>query len=132
MELGMGVKLLQNFYGYIYLDASVDEAVKLLEGIRKELNANSEDLNDTLRILANFQAFYQMIKKRFKEFITPRKSESDLIYGRVVIEKIKLYREGGQNRVTIVFDKRFRKEDLVRVLNVLGIDYSIEEAGDFT
>jgi hypothetical protein len=132
MELGMGVKLLQNLYGYIYLDASVDEAVKLLEGIRKELNVDSEDLNDTLRILANFQAFYQMIKKRFKEFITPRKSESDLIYGKVVIEKIKLYRERGQNRVTIVFDKRFRKEDLVRVLNVLGIDYSIEEAGDFT
>ncbi len=128
----MSVKLLQNFYGYIYLDAPVDDAVKLLEGIKEELGVNSEDLNDTLRILTNFQAFYQMIRKRFKEFITPRKSESDLIYGRVVIEKIKLYRAGGQDRVTIVFDKRFRREDLVKILDKLGIHYSVEGVSGLT
>jgi hypothetical protein len=82
----------------------------------KELGL-TEDVEDALRILNNFDAYYDTLRKKFKEYITPRKSERDLLLGRVMIDKIKLRVEKNQKIVLIVFDKRVNEESILRLVN---------------
>ena len=121
------VRIVKNFYSYIYMDATLVEALRILEELG-EIKGLTEDLSDAIRVLKNFGTFYNMLRKRFKKYLAPRKSETDLISGRVVIDKLKLYRERGENRVTVVFDKRFDLSDLVSVLEKLSIKYEISQS----
>ncbi len=118
----MGVKVVKTLYGYVYMDASVDEALKVLEAFRSE-GRTSEDLKDSIRVLRNFHVFYEMLRRRFKEYLAPKKDEKELIYGNVVVEKLKLYRKNGEERVVVVFDKRFPEQEIQEVLKRLGITY---------
>ena len=122
----MGIKLVRTFYGYVYIESEVEDAIKILNQLRSSLGRDTEDLRDSIRILENFDVFYEMLRKKFKEFIAPRKSEADLIRGRVVVDKIRLFKEGGLRKVVIVFDKRVTPDDLERILNELGLKYVTE------
>ncbi|RLG78793.1 MAG: hypothetical protein DRO10_02080 [Thermoprotei archaeon] len=119
-------RLVKSFFGYIYLEANVDEAVKVLEAM-KELGRETGDVEDSLRILRNFDAFQEMLRKRFKEFIAPRKSERDLIMGRVSVDKLRLIRKGGERKVVIVFDKRVPEDDVVEALQKAGVEFERAE-----
>ena len=121
------IKITRSFYSYIYMDASLDEALSVLEGLSR-VRGLTEDLSDAIRVLKNFRAFYDMLRKRFKEYLAPRKSESDLISGKVVIDKLRLYRAAGEDRVTVVFDKRFELSELLEVLKNLGLKYELIES----
>ena len=119
------IKILTSFYDYVYMDASVEDAERILKEIAK-VRGETEDLMDALRILKNFNTFYGVMKRKFKEFIAPRKRESDLILGKVVIEKLKLYVKNKERRVTVVFDKRFKLEELKGVMESIGLNYEVE------
>jgi len=121
------IKITRSFYNYVYMDASLDEALKVL-GELGRVRGFTEDLSDAIRVLKNFRTFYDMLRKRFKEYLAPRKSESDLILGKVVIDKLRLYRVSEEDRVTVVFDKRFELSSLLEVLNSLGLKYELIES----
>ncbi|MCD6324458.1 MAG: hypothetical protein J7L55_05070 [Desulfurococcales archaeon] len=120
--LSLPVKVVKTLYGYLYMDAPVDEALKVLEAV-KASGRSSEDLEDSIRILKNFSVFYDMLRRKFKEYLAPKKNERDLIYGNVVVEKLRLYRKDGEGRVVVVFDKRFPEGELKEILDGLGMTY---------
>jgi len=105
--------------GYVYLRGSLEVALGVLRKLG-EHRGWSEDLGDAMRILENFDSFYEFMKRKHKEYIAPRKSESDLLAGRVVVDKLKLEVNGGKV-VTLVFDKRVRYEEILEVLRELGL-----------
>jgi peptidoglycan/xylan/chitin deacetylase (PgdA/CDA1 family) len=105
--------------GYVYLRAPLEVVLKVLRRLG-ELRGWSEDLSDAMRILENFDAFYEFMRRKHKEYIAPRKSETDLLSGRVVVDKLKLEVDGGRF-VTLVFDKRVGYEEILNVLRELGL-----------
>jgi len=107
-------------FGYIYVEGSPEEVVSLLELIRNEWGRDTDDLDDAIRIISNFDVFYEMMRKKFKEYISPRKREADLIRGLVVVDKIKLAKSGDARIVTVVFDKRVDQDELERLVEKLS------------
>ncbi|MCD6428179.1 MAG: hypothetical protein J7L12_01010 [Desulfurococcales archaeon] len=118
-------KLTKTLFGYIRLETNVEDAVKILNYLKNAGGRDTEDVNDALRIIKNFDVFYEMMKKKFKDYIAPRKSEVDLIRGRVVIDKIRLSKNDVK-KVTIIFDKRVGEELITKALEDLGIKYELE------
>ena len=106
---------------YKYVDLELSEAQKLLNeiAIRK---GETRDLLEAIRYLENFDEFYMYMKKKFKDFITPPKEPKDLVSGRVVIDKLKLYTKDDVKRVVIVFDRRVDVEFLQQLLKTIGYD----------
>ena len=105
--------------GYPCIDLDLDSAKKILHIIVDLLGHVTSDIQDTLRIIENFDESYRYAVKRFKEFLVPAKNESDLIKGRVVIDRVKLVRTSSEKRVMIVFDRRIKKEILEEALSLL-------------
>ncbi len=119
----MSVRLVKSFLGYLYLECNVDVAIKLLEYVKDKLKRDTEDVNDALRIIKNFDVFYEMARKKFKDYIAPKKRESDLIRGLVFIDKIRLEKSDDVRKVVLVFDKRVDSETLRRILSELGVKF---------
>lgn len=119
------VRLVRSFTGYIYVEGSCDILVKLLTYLRDEYRRNTADINDTLRILNNFDAFYEIMRRKFKDFISPKKDEGDLIKGVVTIDKLKLFKKDGMNYVVLVLDKKVELNFISKVLSDLGIEFEV-------
>jgi len=118
------VKITKTLFGYIKLEVDADNALKLLKYLRDVSGKNTNDVVDALRIIENFDVFYEMMKKKFKDYIAPRKSENDLIRGKVIIDKIKLTKNNVK-KVTIIFDKRVNEELVTKALESLNIEYEL-------
>ena len=123
----MRVKLVKTFMGYLYLECDVETALKVLEYAKEKLGRDTEDVNDSIRIVKNFDVFYEMARKKFKDYIAPKKSESDLIRGLVFIDKIKLSKSDGDKLVVLIFDKRISEELIKNILNSLNIKYEFSK-----
>jgi len=104
---------------YKYVDLELDKAINLIEKIIEE-KGETIDLSETLRFLKNFDEFYNYMKKKFKDFLTPPKSSEDLLLGRVVVDKVKLYVSNNTKRVVIVFDRRVDLDFIKKMLQDLG------------
>ena len=104
---------------YKYIDLELDKAINLIEKIIEE-KGETIDLSETLRFLKNFDEFYNYMKKKFKDFLTPPKSSEDLLLGRVVVDKVKLYVSNDTKRVVIVFDRRVDLDFIKKMLQDLG------------
>ncbi|MEM2197106.1 MAG: hypothetical protein QW290_08505 [Sulfolobales archaeon] len=107
--------------GYIHLELSLENALRFLK-LLKEKKGVYEDIEDSIRILENFDAFYEYIRKKHKEYVAPRKNEVDMLAGRVTVDKIKLEVDKIK-KVTIVFDKRVKIEEITEVLRDLGLEF---------
>ena len=101
-------------YPCIELEASI--ARKMLEMIPEALGYSTSDIEDAIRIIDKFDEYYRYSTRKFKEYIVPSKSESDLIRGRVIIDRVKLKKSGNYKGVLIVFDRRVNREVIKRVL----------------
>ncbi len=112
---------------YRSVELDLDEAEKLLSIITEKLGFESNDVNETYRILRNFEAFYETMKKKFKDYLVPSKSMNDMILGRVVVDKVKLIKEGDRKRVVIVFDRRVPLDVIVEALKELGYEVEVKE-----
>jgi len=123
----MTVKLVKSFMGYLYLECDVETALKVLEYAKGKLGRDTEDVNDSIRIVKNFDVFYEMARKKFKDYIAPKKNESDLIRGLVFIDKIKLSKSNGNKLVVLIFDKRVSEELVKNILNDLNIKYEFSK-----
>jgi len=110
---------------YINVELPLNDAEKLLSIITKRLGYETEDLSETLRYLRNFDAFYEVAKKKFKDYLVPPKSMNDMIRGRVIVDKVKLLKEGETRRVIISFDRRMKLDVVVDSLKDLGYDVEV-------
>lgn len=105
---------------YRYVDLPIDEARKFIEYIRS-VYGNIRDVEEALRYIENFDEFYNFMKKKFKEFIAIPHRPDDYIKSRVVIDKVRLYRdEEGNERVVFVLDRSVKREFIEEGLKRLG------------
>ncbi len=108
---------------YKYVDLPAEDAERLLEAIADVLGRRTQDLNEALRYIRNFEEFYEYMRKKFKDFIAPPKRPEDFIKGTVIVDKVKLYKdEGGARRVVIVFDRRVDVEKIKGALKNIGYE----------
>ena len=120
MSQGKTITLEIDMGKYKSVELDVDEAEKLVSYVVSKLGVEPSDVNEFFRILRNFDAFYDFMKKKFKDYIVPSKSMNDMILGYVVIDKVKLIKEGNKKRVVIVFDKRVPEDIIIEGLRNLG------------
>ena len=111
---------------YKSVELSVEEAERVLIEISRAMGAESQDLEETYRVLRNFESFYDMAKRKYKDYIVPSKSLNDMIRGTVIVDRLKLIKEGEERRIVITFDRRVREEVLSEALAKLGYDVEIK------
>lgn len=111
---------------YISVELSADEAERLIMIVAKKVGYESQDANEALRYIRNFDVFYEMAKKKFKDYLVPPKSLNDMIRGTVIVDRIKLVRDGGR-RVVVTFDRRVPLDVIVESLKELGYEAEVEK-----
>ncbi|MEM0361544.1 MAG: hypothetical protein QXH57_01430 [Sulfolobales archaeon] len=121
------IKLVRSFTGYTYIEGDRVSITKILTYLKEVYGRNTSDINDALRILNNFNLFYDMMKRKFKDFISPTKDEGDLLKGLVVVDKIKLFKKDGVESVQLVFDKRIGLDFISKILKELQLDFELVE-----
>ncbi len=121
------VMLVKTFTGYLYVEGECNDLIEILKYLRDKYGRRTADVDDAIRILSNFSIFYDMMRRKFKDFIAPRKDEADLIKGLVTVDKVKLIKEGGKDLGVIVFDKRVELKLLLNAMKELGIEVNIVE-----
>ena len=111
---------------YKTVELELEEAERLLKKVTELLGFESQDVNEAFRIMRNFDAFYEMARKKFKDYIVPSKSMNDMILGRVIVDKVKLVKEGDRRIVGIVFDRRVGEDVIVKALEDLGYQVKVK------
>ncbi len=104
-----------------------DDALKLLDAVAEVLGKRPSDIDETIRYVKNFDVFYEMMKKKFKDAIAPPHSVDDMIRGDVVIDKVALLKEGNNKLVTITFDRRVPVDVVKKALEKLGYEVEIKK-----
>lgn len=122
----MKARLYEIIGSYIAVELDREGAINLLQKLRQNLGRGSDDVDDAIRMIRNFDTFYEFMRKKFKEYLTPKKNLSDMIKGLVIVDKIKLVKRDDERIVVIVFDRSVSREDVEKALSELG--YSIEYA----
>ena len=110
---------------YRHITLPVDEAREQLNIIAKKLGKRTNDIDEAQRYIANFDVFYEMMKKKFKDSLAPPKSVDDMIRGNIVVDRIILAKEGDKRIVTIVFDRRVPLDSIKEALKDLGYEVGI-------
>ena len=110
---------------YINVRLEAQEAERLIREVTKLLGYESQDASEALRYIRNFDAFYEVMKKKFKDHLAPPKSINDMIMGTVVVDSVKLEKEGDKRMVTIVFDRRVPVEKVKEALENMGYEVEI-------
>ncbi len=111
---------------YKYVELELSDAEKLIREVIKELGFESQDASEAFRVLRNFDAFYEMARKKFKDYIVPSKSMNDMILGRVIIDKLKLIKEGDKRIAGVYFDRRVPEDVIVKALRNLGYEVEVK------
>ncbi|PUA32876.1 MAG: hypothetical protein B7O98_05435 [Zestosphaera tikiterensis] len=66
-----------------------------------------------------------MMRRKFKEYLAPKKNEADLISGRVFVDKVKLYIDRNVKKASIILDRRVDLNSLLDILKKAGLTYEI-------
>ena len=106
----------------------LDVAERLIVDVSKRLNVESKDVMEALRIVRNFDEFYEFQQKKFKDYVVPDKDISDMIRGAVVVDSMKLIKEGNKKDVIITFDRRVREDVLEESLKSLGFEVIVKRS----
>ncbi len=121
------VKVVIDLGKYINVRLEVPDAEKLIREVSKLLGYESQDASEALRYIRNFDAFYDVMKKKFKDHLAPPKSINDMIMGTVIVDSLKLEKEGDKRYVTIVFDRRVPVDVVEKALSNLGYEVEVEK-----
>ena len=105
--------------GYMWIKLKADEAVKLIEQAYR-MGRRTRDLEETMRILRNFEEFYRLQVRKNKSFLTPPKELKEELEGKVLIDKVRLEEKNGERFITILFDKRVKREFVKSLLEKIG------------
>lgn len=109
--------------GYTALEVDANKAPELLNKLRDVLGKGGEDVEDAIRMIQHFDTFYNVMQKKFKDFLTPKKNVSELLKGNVLVDKVKLIKKDNNKLVVIVFDRSISRETIKDALNNLGYEY---------
>jgi len=112
---------------YINVRLEAGEAERLIRELTKLLGYESQDASEALRYIRNFDAFYEVMKKKFKDHLAPPKSINDMIMGTVIVDSVKLEKEGDKKIVTVVFDRRVPLDKVKEALEKLGYEVEVTE-----
>ncbi|MGC9071178.1 MAG: hypothetical protein ACP5HK_00555 [Acidilobus sp.] len=110
-----------------YKSATVplDVAERLIVEVSRRLNVESKDVIEALRIVRNFDEFYEFQEKKFKDYVVPDKDIGDMIRGAVVVDSLKLIRRDSEKEVTVTFDRRVSEDVIIAVLKDLGYEVNL-------
>jgi len=108
---------------YKYVTLPVDDALELVRAISESIGGEVEDIREACRILENFDVFYETSRRKFRDYLVIPHTPSDMIRGKVVIDKLKLFKDGEAKMATIVFDRRVDENLLLDSLRKIG--YSV-------
>jgi hypothetical protein len=116
------IKIFKTVGDYIAIEVEAQEAPKIIDVLSNGLGRGGEDVWDALRMIKHFDTFYDLMRKKFKEYLTPRKDVGDILKKRVLIDKIKLVRKDNKKFVEIVLDKTIALDDVLNILKSNGIE----------
>ncbi len=102
------------------------KAVQLLECIAN-IHGTTRDLEEALRYIKNFDEFYNYLRRKFEDYLTPPKHPRDAILGKVVIHKLRLFKNNGRELVELLFDRRFDLDVLENCLKQVVNDEVVFE-----
>ncbi|GAB6147855.1 hypothetical protein JCM10135_03960 [Stetteria hydrogenophila] len=120
------VKVLIDMGKYINVRLEAPEAERLIREVSKILGYESQDASEALRYIRNFDEFYEFMRKKFQDHLAPPKSINDMIMGTVIVDSVKLEKEGGKRYVTVVFDRRVPLDAVKKALSNLGYEVEVE------
>jgi len=110
---------------YKSVTVPLEAAEKLIMEVSKRLNVGSKDVMEALRIVRNFDEFYEFQEKKFKDYLVPDKDINDMIRGAVVVDSLKLIKRGDVKEVLVTFDRRVSEEVIAEALKDLGYEVNI-------
>lgn len=116
------VKVYKTIGEYVVLEIPVELANNILNLLRSNLNKGEEDVDDAMRMITHFDIFYNLMKKKFKEYLTPRKSVDSILKRKVLIDKIKLVKKNGMKFVEIILDRSISLNSILDVFTRSGIE----------
>ncbi len=118
--MSKNVTLLIDLGKYRHVTLPVEDSSKLLNKITEKIGKQTFDVEEAQRYIANFDVFYEVMKKKFKDSLAPPKSINDMIRGDIIVDRIILIKENNERRVTIVFDRRVPVDIIKEALEELG------------
>ncbi len=121
------VTLLIDMGKYRHVKLPADKARELLNIIVNKLGKRTNDVDEAQRYIANFDVFYEIMKKKFKDSLAPPKSVDDMIRGNIIVDRVVLSKEGDEKLVTIVFDRRVPVDKIVESLKELGYEVDVKK-----
>ncbi|MEM4513062.1 MAG: hypothetical protein QXZ41_00970 [Ignisphaera sp.] len=116
------VKISKTIGDYVAMEVPAEEAVNIINILQDGLGRGGEDTRDAIRMIEHFETFYDMMRRKFKEYLTPRKDIGDILKKRVLIDKIKLLKRDGNRFVEIIFDKSIGVEEVLNILKNNSIE----------
>ncbi len=105
--------------GYKLIELKLSEAKALLKKAW-DAGRRTRDVEETMRVLNNFDEFYRLQVKKNKSFLTPPKDLKEQLTGQTLVDKVRLDQRGEERFVTIVFDKRVSKDQIKELLSSIG------------
>lgn len=122
MLVTVKVKISKTIGDYVAIEVPAEEAVNIINILQDGLGRGGEDTRDAIRMIEHFETFYDMMRRKFKEYLTPRKDVGDILKKRVLIDKIKLLKRDGNRFVEIMFDKSISIEEVLNILKSNSIE----------
>jgi len=110
---------------YKYVEIPIEEAESLLQALLENFPNKEKDIKEVARIIRNFDVFYEIARKKFKNYILIPHDTSDMLRGAVLFDKVKLVSDEEGKKIGLFFDRSISVDDVVRVLKSLGYNVSV-------
>jgi hypothetical protein len=125
------VKVVIDIGSYKWVTLEKRDALRFLDALGEVLARRTEDLEEAKRYIKHFEEFYQVMRRRFRDFLVPPKSSADMLMGRVIVDKVKLEKSGGKDLATIVIDRRVSEDAVIEALRAAGFENVSLERREF-
>jgi len=113
---------------YKYVELHLADALKLFGILEEKFPNKIKDISEVRRIIENFDVFYNIAKRKFKDYILIPHEPSDMLLGRVLFDKVKLIRTSNTKKIGLFFDKNIKLKDIVEALKSLGFEVNVIES----
>jgi len=110
---------------YKYVEIPIEEAESLLQTLLENFPNKEKDIKEVARIVRNFDVFYEIARKKFKNYILIPHDTSDMLRGAVLFDKVKLVSDEEGKKIGLFFDRSISVNNVVRVLKSLGYNVSV-------
>ena len=113
---------------YKYVELYLTDALNLLGMLEEKYPDKIKDISEVQRIIENFDVFYDIVKRKFKDYILIPHEPSDMLRSRVLFDKVKLVKTSDAKKIGLFFDKNIKLKDIIEMLNSLGFEVNVVES----